>query len=549
MRLAEHCDRIWGSDAAADLPDRLAAAVGLDPVELDRSATRETTSSWSESDVVLITYGDSIVGDDRPLRELEGLLRNELAEAFGLVHILPFAPSSSDRGFAVVDHHAVDPALGDWTDIDSITAHHGLMADLVCNHVSAGSEWARQFVADTEPGRRYIRTVSPGDDLTAVVRPRSLPLTLDVETAAGPRTVWTTFSADQFDLDWSEPDVAVEMLSVIDRCLRHGASFLRLDAVAYLWKEAGSPSIHLPETHEIVKLFRTLLDARAPGTVLITETNVPDAENRSYFGAGDEAHAVYNFTLPPLLVEAIANERTDRLAAFLQAAPTPPPGATMFNLVASHDGIGLRPAEGWLTDEDIDELVARAEAAGGRHGTYDRAGEARPYEINVSLPDLFGGVEDPLMPDRVVLAHLVMLGLAGIPAVYVNSLLATTNDLDAVRRDGVRRSINRGSVSADAIPPAAAWSRRIYEGIRHACSVRRRHGAFHPDADQEVSVHDGVLVVRRRPATGPTVEMVANLSSSVADRPRGVGGLDLLTDRPVNDEGIRPWGVEWTTRA
>ena len=490
-----HIERIWGE------PDESMAKRFIEAIGISGDEIGTPTSRWDEHDVALITYGDSIVGGEQaPLRALTQLVESDLQDAVNIVHVLPFSPYSSDRGFSVIDYSEVDPDLGTWEDINALSDVVTLMFDLVLNHASASSVWFKQFLADEEPGRSFIKTGDPSWDLSTVVRPRSTPLLSDFETAAGTKLVWTTFSRDQIDLDWSNPDLVAEMLRVIDLYISHGARLLRLDAVAYIWKVPGTTSIHLPETHEMVKMLHTLLAARAPVASIITETNVPDRENRTYFGDSDEAHLIYNFTLPPLAIDGVLHGRADRLVEWMQAAPAPPPGTTLFNFLASHDGIGVRPAEGFLTSEEIDELVELAHARGGMHGTYSRNGEDRPYELNISFPDLFGGPEDPLMVERIILLHTIVLSLAGVPAFYINSLMATTNDLAAAKTEsGGRRAINRGRVHLDDVPPidGDSWQSQLYSGLLARATLRRQHRAFHPDGAQRLRDLDGVLAIDR----------------------------------------------------
>ena len=275
----EHLNKIWG------VRDEAIAELFIDAIGIDTDALPAPTSRWDEGDVALITYGDSITNDDQaPLRALANLVGSDLADAISIVHVLPFSPYSSDRGFSVIDYTEVDPNLGTWDDMAALADSVPLMFDLVLNHSSASSEWFQQFLRDEEPGRSYIKTGEPDWDLSTVTRPRSTPLLSEFETEAGPKLVWTTFSRDQVDLDWSNPELVAEMLRIIDLYIRKGARLLRLDAVAYIWKVPGTTSIHLPETHEMVKLLHTLLAARAPEVSIITETNVPDRENRTYFG-------------------------------------------------------------------------------------------------------------------------------------------------------------------------------------------------------------------------------------------------------------------------
>ena len=546
-RVLRHIERIWGSEDET-IADLFIDAIGI----TDDIAPPQ--ARFSERDVALITYGDSILGgDSSPLAALTTLVSGDLARAFNTVHVLPFSPYSSDRGFSVIDYRAVDENLGTWEDMDRLAGHVDLMFDLVLNHVSAESEWFLQFIADEPPGNEFIKTGDAGWDLSEVVRPRSLPLLTEFETAVGKQLVWTTFSEDQVDLDWSNPNLVAEMLSIIGLYIDRGARLLRLDAVAYIWKVPGTTSIHLPETHEMVKLLHTLLEARAPNVAIITETNVPDRENRTYFGEGDEAHLIYNFTLPPLAIDAVLHGRSDRLCDWITSAAEPPPGTTLFNFLASHDGIGVRPAEGNLSTEEIATLVELTHERGGMHGTYDRAGEPFPYELNISFPDLFGGVDDPLMADRIILLHTIVLALAGVPAIYVNSLMGTTNNYAGVEADGVRRTINRGRIQLDDVPSIAgdSWQSRIYRGLIERATLRRQHGAFHPEGAQTLQDLDGVLAIHRSAPRGShagesNVSVYCNMTNEPRAIPLDHRATCLLTGASIEGElTLDPYASAW----
>lgn len=547
--MLDHIEKIWG------VPDEQIAAEFIEAIGIDlRADLPAPTERWDEGDVALITYGDSITaGTTAPLRALSTLLDGELADAISVVHVLPFSPYSSDRGFSVIDYTAVDPNLGTWDDMAALGEHAHLMFDLVLNHCSAKSAWFRQFLDDAEPGRSYIKTSDPDANLADVMRPRSTPLLTPFETAAGTKHVWTTFSADQVDLDWSNPDLVAEMFRIIDLYIERGARLLRLDAVAYIWKVPGTTSIHLPETHEMVKLLHTLLEARAPEVSIITETNVPDRENRTYFGDSDEAHLIYNFTLPPLAIDGVLNGRADRLVEWMATAPPPPPGTTLFNFLASHDGIGVRPAEGFLTSEEIDGLVELTHERGGLHGTYDRNGVPLPYELNISFPDLFGGADDPFMVDRILLLHSIVLALAGVPAIYINSLMATTNDTAAVEADGIRRSINRGRVDLEDVPHADddTWQGRLFAGLVERAALRRRHSPFHPEGRQVLRDLDGVLAIdRTSPDGSESITVLCNMTDGsralTAEMLGGDSRHELLTGRDLRcDDSLEPYQAAW----
>lgn len=506
-------------------------------------------------EVVLITYADSAVdpGDRAPLDSLDEMVRTWLDDLISTVHVLPFQPSSSDGGFSVVDYRRVDEELGSWDDIARLAQHRRVMVDLVCNHGSSRSEWFRQFLADEPPGRDYFLTADPGDDLESVVRPRIHPLLTEFATASGPRHVWTTFSEDQVDFDFTNPDVLVEFCAILHHYLERGATRVRLDAIAYLWKQVGTSSIHRPQTHEVVKLFRTLTASSAPDVLLITETNVPHAQNVSYFGDGDEAHMVYNFTLAPLIAWSVLAERAETVTGWLGRLQAPPAGCTFFNFIASHDGIGLRPIEDLVDRDEVQLLLHRAEEVGGAWSGYSAPGGPRPYEINVSLADLLAGVDGAHWP-RFVVAHAVMLAVQGVPAFYVHSLFATPGDLETMGRTGHRRDINRSMLTLGQIERrlASGWRSEVFERLQQLIRVRRGQPAFAPTADQVVHVIDPRILAIERRVSEQRVLALHNLSSESVelDLPDWAGTTDLVSDTewPLSQGfTLAPWQTAWLT--
>ena len=316
---------------------------------------RPSRPLWDEKTVILITYGDQVRSESDASLEVQRqfLLENRIDEVIDSVHILPFFPYSSDDGFSVIDYRKVNPDVGDWSDVDRFGRSFAMMFDFVVNHCSQQNEWFRRYLRGEAPYTNYFIDVDPGTDLSSVTRPRSLPLLTPFETSRGTKHVWTTFSSDQVDLNFACPDVLIEMLDILLGYVHHGARLIRLDAIGFLWKRVGTSSMHLAETHAVVKLMRELLDDVAPGTILITETNVPHHENVSYFGDGDEAHAVYQFSLAPLLLDAFLSGDATSLNEWLADLQYPGEGMTFFNFTASHDGIGVRPLEGLVPPERV----------------------------------------------------------------------------------------------------------------------------------------------------------------------------------------------------
>jgi sucrose phosphorylase len=455
-------------------------------------AIAENLSKWSQNDVIMITYGDSIcAADEKPLVTLNRFLEH-LQDTITGVHILPFCPYSSDDGFAVIDYLQVDPELGDWQQVEAIALKFDLMADLVLNHISSQSVWFEQFKQGIKPGCDYFIEIEPETDVSEVVRPRSTPLLVEVDTNRGKKYVWATFSADQVDLDYSNPDVLIEVIQVILFYIQKGAKYIRLDAVGFLWKCLGTPCIHLPQTHALIKLFRETAQMLNPDVAIITETNVPNRENLSYFGNRDEAHLIYNFSLPPLMIDALLQGKSDHLKTWMMSMPPAPMGCAYFNFTASHDGIGLRPAEGLLSDEQYQTMLKMMQQFGGKISMRKKPdGTESPYEMNISLFDAMKGTakgEDEWQIERFLCSQTIMMALEGIPAFYIHSFLATSNDLAGVSKTGHNRSINRYKWDYEQLEkklndPTSAPA-IVIEEMSRRIQIRRRQPAFHPNATQ-----------------------------------------------------------------
>lgn len=504
---------------------------------------------WNEQDAVLITYGDMVhAAPEKPLATLRRFLKEHLADAFNTVHVLPFFPYSSDEGFSVVHFRLVNPELGDWAHIRDLAQDVRLMADLVLNHVSRKSGWFHDFETGVAPGRDYFITASPKDALSAVVRPRSLPLLTPVQTREGLKHVWTTFSDDQMDLNFANPDVLFELLDILLYYVSTGARLIRLDAVAYLWKKIGTPCIHLQQTHEVVKLFRDLLGIVAPDVLLLTETNVPHEENIRYFGAGDEAHMVYQFSLPPLILHALTTGNARRLTDWAMNLRPPPPGCAFLNFTASHDGIGVRPLQGLVPEPELAALADHVKRNGGQVSMKRNSdGGESPYEFNISWWNAMKGpdAEDgALHEQRFISSQAIAMALQGIPALYFHTMTATPNDDAGVQRTGRARSINRrrwleGEL-LQLLQDKDTRTHRIFESLKHLLKVRSAEPAFHPDAPQQVlALDERVFAVERRaPDDSHVVRAITNCTAApVALPPRESSSgkaRDLVTGKSVS---------------
>lgn len=468
----------------------------------------EKADFWNEKDVLLITYGDSIIEKDKtPLKTLSDFLNEHLTDSISGVHILPFFPYSSDDGFSVIDYRKVNPGLGDWDDIKRIADKFNLMVDLVINHVSRESLWFYDFVANQHPASEYFIELPPDTDTSQVTRPRNSPLLVPVNTHRGTRYLWATFSEDQIDLDFSNPNVLLEFIDILLFYITHGAQLIRLDAIAFLWKELGTNCIHLKQTHEVVKLLRDIINHIAPGCILLTETNVPHKENLSYFGNGDEAHMVYQFSLPPLVLHALNRGSAIYLEKWAASLSPLPERCTYLNFTASHDGIGLRALEGILPQHEIDGLIESMQRFGGFISMKANPdGEDSPYEINISLFDAMQGTRrgtDQWQIDRFICSQAIMLSMQGIPALYIHSILATPNDLHGVELSGRTRSINRKKWDYPELQSLLnshnTPNHEVFNELKRIIKLRRGEPCFHPDSEQEVvEVSRGIFSILRQ---------------------------------------------------
>jgi sucrose phosphorylase len=497
-RLYEHLLFIYGSAQADGIYHQIQERLQRFHQKYPELSAAEPTRRVSERDAILITYGDMVQADRQAhLKTVGSFLQKTVAEMISTVHILPFFPYSSDDGFSVMDYHQVNPAYGDWADVAAMGEYFRLMFDAVVNHISAKSAWFQGFLADQPKYRDYFYEVDPTFDTSNVFRPRALPLLTEFATRAGIKKVWTTFSEDQIDLNYENPAVLLEVVDVLLHYVAQGAEFIRLDAIAFIWKESGTSCLHLPQTHRIIQLMRSVLDLVAPGVSLITETNVPHDENISYFGDGfNEAQMVYNFSLPPLTLHTIQTGNAEALSNWASKLTTPSNQTTFFNFLASHDGIGLMPARGFLSDDQIAAMAARVLSLGGRVSYKNNPdGSQSPYELNINYLDALG---DPEKLDedlewaakRFLVTQSIMLTLRGVPGIYFHSLFGSRNWDKGVAQTGRNRTINRQKLQMDQLvnelddPDSLRY--HVYNGFRRMLKARQNTPAFHPVAEQKI---------------------------------------------------------------
>jgi sucrose phosphorylase len=556
----------------SDVADRVAQDI-LALVDHYKSRIAVRERPWvDETDVMLITYGDSMVdGETPPLQVLGSFLDQHVGDVIPNVHILPFFPFSSDDGFSVIDFLSVNETLGDWSDIADLARSHDLMFDGVFNHISQHSDWFQRFLQDDPDYAGYFLTCDPDTDLSQVTRPRTHPVLTPFETPSGVKHVWTTFSDDQVDLNFETPQVLVDLLTVLLEYAARGARFVRLDAIGFLWKSPGTSCIHLPQTHVLIQIMRQVLDMAAPGTLAITETNVPHLENVSYFGDGtNEAHMVYQFPLPPLVLHTMLSENTDKLMTWLESLAPTTPATTFFNFLASHDGIGVRAVESILSRDDVDAMSRHVRENGGRVSMRSLPdGTDSPYEMNISYLDAVSSPQDDdaTRAAKFLAAHVILLSLAGVPGIYIQSLLGSRNDLEGLRRTGRNRSINRAKLQRNnlesEINTPDHLRQRIFEGLIKLLTLRRTREAFHPNAAQIVLPADAQVFAVLRQYVDDCVLCLVNvsaaprnfeMSTATLGQTEGADLVDLITGErftaPASSQSIplSPYQCRWVVR-
>lgn len=521
--------------------------------------TNQEALPISEQDAMLIVYGDHVKrAGEAPLATLAQVLQT-LDFPVSAVHILPFYPYSSDDGFSVIDYYAVDPALGTWEDIRHLSKSYRLMFDAVVNHISSESAWFQAFLQGKAPYTDYFITADPNADLSLVTRPRTLPLLSPYETQTGLKHLWTTFSADQIDLNFSNPSLLLEIIKLLLFYVDEGAQFIRLDAIAFLWKEIGTSCIHLPQTHHIIQIMRDVLDLVAPEMILITETNVPHAENISYFGDGhNEAQMVYQFPLPPLILHSLHTGNAEKLSHWAKGIERPSERSSFFNFTASHDGIGVRPVTGILSADEINALVDLSEKHGGNVSYRSQSdGSKVPYELNINY---FDAITNPAITAhdmdtaiaRFMVSQAIMLAFIGVAGIYFHSMVGSRNDAKGLAETGRFRSINREKLDADKLieemKDSESLRAKVFNAYKKLLQIRLNEKAFHPLGYQTVLDLDSRVFAleRRSPNQEERILALHNVSGDTITLKLSQAASDLLSQEHFEHEThLAAYQIRW----
>jgi sucrose phosphorylase len=549
--------RIYGEQAGNQALQKIRLLIDDFPKKTSKKA-----AFFSQEDVILITYGDSLHREGQtPIGTLQDFAKTHLKGAISTIHFLPFFPFSSDDGFSVMDFHAINPELGSWADVSAIGHDFRLMFDYVVNHFSSQGQWFENYLAGKAGFQDFAIEEDPSTDLSQVTRPRSLPLLNEYKKRDGtPVHLWTTFSADQIDFNFKSLNVLERMIEVLLFYVKQGATILRLDAIAYLWKEIGTDCIHLRQTHDMVKLFRSILDIVAPDVMIITETNVPHPENISYFGEGrDEAQMVYNFTLPPLLFYSFVKEDASVLSQWAKGLYLESEANTFFNFTASHDGIGVRPLEGILPPEEIESLIEVVNTNDGQV-SYKRNpdGSDSPYELNIAYVDAILADKASNQAQKFLASQAIQYVLPGVPATYIHSLLGSRNWLEGVQQTGRARTINRQKLQVEDIlselKDPNSFRAKVFFPYLSLIKIRKQQPAFHPKAAFDVLDLDSKVFAIKRSSKAQVIFALTNISSqavsvSLSAENNSEPMVDLITGDATHTDSItlKPYQFMWLT--
>ena len=463
----------------------------------NKSVKKGKKLKLSEKTTVLICYGDSLLNGnkEKTIKIFRKFYKKKLDHLFEIIHFLPFYPSSSDSGFAVKDHYQVDKKLGDWSDISKLSKKTNIMADVVINHASSKGLWFKNFLSNKSPGRDYFLTVNNKFDISKVVRPRENKLLKKISIFKKDNLLWRTFSDDQIDLNFQNPKVLLRFIKIMLNLANHGVTIFRLDAIAYLWKKSGSKCVNLKETHEIIRLLRIVCNSLKSKPIIITETNLPENENLSYFGIrNDESHWIYNFSLPPLLVHSFLFEDSTYLNKWSKNLPQTKIGNNYLNFIASHDGIGMRPVEGYLNKKNLSKFFKRIKKNGGQL-SYRKVQNSskKVYEANITLFNAFQKTDydkkGKYFLERYISAHAIMIAFEGIPAIYFNSIFGTSNDEYKYIISGNKRDLNRYKWNKKKLESLLkdknSKQNIFYQKIMNLIFIKKQNKAFHPNAKRE----------------------------------------------------------------
>ncbi|MEP7287075.1 MAG: sucrose phosphorylase [Chloroflexota bacterium] len=433
--------------------------------------------------VHLVTYANRLGGNH--LEDLQRLLEGPLNGIFGGVHILPFfyPVDGADAGFDPIDHLTVDPHIGTWNNITSLSGTHEITADLIINHISSESPQFKDFLKNSDQSLyngmflTFGSVFSNGateEDLLQIYRPRpGLPF-MTITLSNGQKFIlWTTFMSQQIDLNVRDPQGDAYWKTILQRFKEYGIKTVRLDAVGYAIKKAGTSCFMIPETFDFIDQVTDY--AKALGLEVLVEIH---AYYRQQIEIAHRVDRVYDFALPTLILHAIFNKTARHLKHWLAISPR-----NAVTVLDTHDGIGVidigamgddPESSGLIPPEELTALVEtihEKSAGQSRKATGPAASNLDLYQVNCTYYDALGRNDRDYL-----IARAIQFFAPGIPQVYYVGLLAGTNDMELLDETKVGRDINRHYYSWDEVQESL--TKPIVSDLLKLIRFRNEHPAF-----------------------------------------------------------------------
>lgn len=472
---------------------------------------------WDEKDVMLITYPDAFrKPDEATLKTLQAILLKFIGSTFTNIHILPFFPFSSDRGYSVIDYMRVKDEFGGWKDIQNVASSYRLMSDFILNHISAKHEWFQKFLEGDEIYKDYFiwfkKEEIPWEDLKKVTRSRATPLVTPFMTKKGERYVWTTYSVgnttDQVDVNYKNPAVFLGMVSAFLNLLSNGVRIVRFDGASGIWKELGTSCRDLPQTKLLISLFHDIGASVCPSVLILTEaTTASQQKNLSYLDEGKNGpQLVYNFALAPLVMHSIYTASSERLSAWAKSFRLAVPETTVINCLDIHDGINTHAASEFMSSEEMNEVIRKVTDYGAQFSYRSLPdGSKVVKEMQISWWSAINGNDGERSDSALkkwLLTRAIAMAIRGIPSIYYMSLFGSPSDVELYKKTGIARDMNRRNYEFDAIvqrlnDPETHES-KVLESLKKLVEKRKSYRQFHPDAKQvTVAVDPRVFAIER----------------------------------------------------
>jgi glycosidase len=494
-------------------PPAVAARLLCDIADVVRSA-RPTNRRKIGEGALLLAYPSNIVRPETPgLRTLTELIRDNFSDVFAAIHVLPPYESSSDFGFAPINHTKISAEHGEWQDLAGLAKVAPVVLDLVVNHTSADHMWFKQFAAGRDEYDHFYIECDPSAPPAGHARSGRKGIAY-LPQGSAVSAVLARYSPDQPDLNYQNPKVLRAMCEVAARVAEQPVSGFRVDAIAYTWKKAACVQPHSASAQQLLKVFTGVVQGIASDALVIPEVDI-DAHGALYVDAPGVRG--YSYATAPLLVYAALSGDAAPLRRFLSSSIRDPLSAQSIRFISTHDGLMLRSYAPVLSNDQCEYLADAAIRAGG-HVSRSEAGCV--YELNIPIVTLLGG-PNGLGNQRLLASIFAMISMPGTPAIYMNTLLGVSLSGEAVADARDPRAINRQTICWDTAATLLHGRGDFLQSCLAMLRMRKSEPCLKSDSRAELvpGSNAGMLIVRR--AIGPRCLFAAvNFGTSAQALPR-----------------------------